>query len=422
MTCHFTVKVCAAVLVAATVQAGEAKSKTFPPGTDSEVAAAKIQEVQQRIENLQFGPVNQKLVTEAIEADPEFALAWLYKAYQGGPDMEALARAEELAKKAPESHRRYIEIQATTFKDPSTAPNIAAIGPLHDLAQEYPGERTLWMFIGAYEQMDGRTGDARKSYERALALDDSTPRVHAQLAGTLILDGKYTEARQALQKALAQVPADAAPANIRYQVAFTHLYEGHVDAAIQTLNTFLGEYEKAGRPFGLPEVFIWNSIARINLENGRLEEAMKAYEKGYQSVPGSNLDETQKQIWYGRLLHGKSRTLARMGRHDEAWKNVVEIRRMIDEAGEQGQQFVPAYHYVAGYCKLEAGEYEAAIEHLKQANPNDPFHHLLLARAYEKAGRKAEALKTYEEVVASQTNNIERALAYPEARRKLEAS
>jgi len=83
---------------------------------------------------------------------------------------------------------------------------------------------------------------------------------------------------------------------------------------------------------------------------------------------------------------------------------------------------VPAYHYVAGYCKLEAGEYEAAIEHLKQANPNDPFHHLLLARAYEKAGRKAEALKTYEEVVASQTNNIERALAYPEARRKLEAS
>jgi len=416
------VKVCAAVLVAATVQAGEAGSKAFPAGTDSEVAAAKIRQVQHRIENLQFGPVNQELVGEAIEADAGFALAWLYKAYQGGPDMEALARAEELAKNAPPSHRRYIEIQATTFKDPSTAPNIAAIEPLHELAEEYPGERTLWMFIGAYEQMDGRTADARKSYERALALDASTPRVHAQLAGTLILDGSYAEARQALQTALALVPADAAPANIRYQVAFTHLYQGHVDEAIQTLTTFLGEYEKAGRPFGLPEVFIWNSIARINLENGRLEEAMKAYEKGYQSVPGSNLDETQKQIWHGRLLHGQSRALARMGRHDEAWKNVVEIRRMIDEAGEQGKQFLPAYHYVAGYCRLEAGDYEAAIEHLRQANPNDPFHHLLLARAYEKAGQEADALRTYREVVASQTNNLERALAYPEAQRKLEAS
>jgi len=422
MTFPSTVKVCAAVLVAATVQAGEAKPKAFPPGTDSEVAAAKIQEVQQRIESLQFGPGNQALVTEAIEADPEFALAWLYRAYQFPPDMEALAKAEELAKKAPESHRRYIAIQATTFKDPSTAPNIAAIEPLQKLAEEYPGERPLWMFIGMYQQMDGRTQDARKSFERALALDDSTPRVHAQLAGSLILDGQYAEARQALKKALELVPADAAPANIRYQVAFTHLYEGHVDEAIQTLTRFVDEYEKAGRPFGLPEVFIWNSIARIDLENGRLEEAMKAYEKGYQSVPGADLDETQKELWYGRLLHGKSRTLARMGKHEEAWKNVVEIRRMIDEAGEEGRQYEPAYHYLAGYCKLEAGDYEAAIEHLKQADPNNPFHHLLLARAYEKAGQKTEARKMYEEVVASQANSMERALAYPEAVRKLEAS
>ena len=50
--------------------------------------------------------------------------------------------------------------------------------------------------------------------------------MHAALAGTLILDGEYAEARAALEKALTLVPADAAPANIRYQVAFTHLYEG----------------------------------------------------------------------------------------------------------------------------------------------------------------------------------------------------
>jgi len=46
----------------------------------------------------------------------------------------------------------------------------------------------------------------------------------------------------------------------------------------------------------------------------------------------------------------------------------------------------------------------------------------LLARAYEKAGQEAQARKAYEEVVASTTNNIERALSYPEARRKLSAS
>ena len=436
MTLSSLTKVGAAVLVAVTVHActgdpGEAVSehaaatespKAFPPGTESAEAASKIQEIQRRQENLQFGPAIQELATAAIEADPEFALAYLYRAYQFPPDMEALAKAEELAAKAPDSHRRYIELQATTFKDPSTAPNIAAIAPMQQLAEEYPGERSLWMVIGQYQQMDGRTADARQSYERALALDDSTPRVHAALAGTLILDGQYPEARAALELALAKVPADSAPANIRYQVAFTHLYEGNVDAALETLTGYVAEYEAAGRPFGIPEVFIWNSIARVNLENGRLEEAMEAYERGYESVPGSDLDDTQKKLWYGRLLHGKSRTLARMGRHEEAWQNVVAVREMIDEGGEEAEQFEPAYRYLAGYCKLEAGETDAAIEHLKQADPNDPFQRLLLARAYEKAGQDGEAAQTYEEVVASQANNIERALAYPEARRKLEAS
>ena len=417
-----TSRVCAAVLLAATVHAGESAPKAFPAGSESPEAAAAIQKLQQRIENLQFGPANQELAQAAIEADPEFALAYLYVAYQFPPDLEALAKAEDLAKKAPDSHRRYIELQAATFKDPTTAPNIAAIEPLRKLAEEYPGERNLWAVIGQYQMMDGRTADARESYERALALDDSTPRIHAALAGTLILDGEYEQARAALEKALAKVPAGATPGNIRYQVAFTHLYEGHVDEALATLTAFAGEYEKAGRPFGIPEVFIWNSIARVNLENGRLEAAMKAYERGYASVPDSDLDETQKKIWYGRLLHGKSRTLARMGEEDAAWRNVVELRQMIDEGGEEGEPFEAAYHYLAGYCKLEAGEYAAAIEHLKQSDPADPFQRLLLARAYDKAGQKAEARRTYEEVAASTTNNIERALAYPEAKKKLGAS
>jgi len=415
-------QVCAAVVLAATVHAGDSAQKSFPAGTDSKEASAKIAELEERIENLQFGPANQQLAQEAIDADSGFALAWLYLAYQFPPDMEALAKAEELATSAPDSHRRYIEIQATTFKDPTTAPNIAAIEPLQELAEEYPGERKLWMVIGQYQMMDGRTADARKSYERALALDDSTPRVHAALAGTLILDGEYARARAALQAALAKVPPGATPANIRYQVAFTHLYEGNVDQALATLTAFAAEYEKAGQPFGIPEVFILNSIARINLENGRLEAAMKAYERGYESVPESNLDETQKQIWYGRLLHGKSRTMARMGQHEEAWKNVMAVRKMIDDGGEQAEQFEPAYHYLAGYCLLEAGETQAAIEHLEQANPNDPFHRLLLARAYERAGQEAEARKAYEEVVAATTNNMERALSYPEAKKKLSAS
>jgi tetratricopeptide (TPR) repeat protein len=212
----------------------------------------------------------------------------------------------------------------------------------------------------------------------------------------------------------------SAPGNIYFGMAFADLYEGQVDAALKTLDGYLKEYRDTGAAAGLPEVFIWNSMARINLENGRTEEALKLYAKGFESVPGSSIDEQQKKIWRGRLHHGTARTLARMGKHEEAWKNAETIKKMIDEGGEEGKPFLEAYHYLAGYLKLEAGDTAAALEHLKQADKNDPFHQLLLARAYEKSGDKASAKTTYEAIVASKQNNLERALAYPEAKKKLQ--
>jgi tetratricopeptide (TPR) repeat protein len=148
---------------------------------------------------------------------------------------------------------------------------------------------------------------------------------------------------------------------------------------------------------------------------------MKAYESGYQSVPGSSLPDDQKQIWLGRLRHGRCRVLARMGKHEEAWAEAQQVRKMIDDGGEAGKQFLPAYHYLAGYLKLEAGDNQAAVDELKQANAQDPFHTLLLARAYDRLGDKESARKAYRSVVDSQQNGLERALAYPEAKRKLEA-
>jgi len=56
---------------------------------------------------------------------------------------------------------------------------------------------------------------------------------------------------------------------------------------------------------------------------------------------------------------------------------------------------------------------------LKQANAQDPFHQLLLGRAYEKKGSRRESQTAYRAVVDSRQNSIERALAYPEAKKKL---
>ena len=92
---------------------------------------------------------------------------------------------------------------------------------------------------------------------------------------------------------------------------------------------------------------------------------------------------------------------------------------MIDDGGEAAKQYVPAWHYLAAYLELEAGDSDAAIAELLQIEPRDPFQELLLARAYERKGAAAEARKAWQAVVDSRQNSIERALAYPEAKRKL---
>ena len=414
--------VAAAGLLAATPAAALDATKASTPQlrqftltSKSEDAKKKLRDVQWRIESFQGASVA-PIVDEIVALDPDFAMGHYYaSAVTFPPKMDSLAKARELAKNASDGERRFIEAMAMARGDqPATG-----VEPLKALANDYPGERVVHVILGQVLAGLGRLDEARASYERAISVDDSTPRAYTLAANLHLMTGDYAKARQTMETVLPKMPKTAAPVQVRYGIAFSHLYENDPDAAIASLRTLLEEYKTSGAAENFPEVFIWNSIARINLENGRLDEAMKAYEEGYKSVPASKIDEQQKKIWYGRLHHGRARTLARMGKHEEAWKQAEAIKKMIDEGGDAGKPFVPAWHYVAGYAKLEAGDAKAAIEHLTQADKNDPFHRLLLARAYEKAGDKANAKKVYQEVVDSAANGLERALAYPEARRKL---
>jgi tetratricopeptide (TPR) repeat protein len=392
--------------------------------TQSADAKRMLLDLQQRVENFQAGPENLELAKKLVAADPNFAMGVYYLSVFTTPPDEAVAqyqKSRELAKKASEGERRFIEAmsharlnQGVDFR--------RSIEPLEALAEDYPGERLVFMILGQLYNGDARADKAKGAFEKALALGPRSPRAEAFLAGDALLKGQYAEARRAYLEIEKGLPKGSVPFPIRFGVTFSHLYEGNPDAALESLHTYLAAYKARGLDQQFPEVFIWNAMARINLESGRLEEAKKCYKKGYESVPGSStLTEDQKKTWLGRLHHGKARTLARMGKPGEAWAEAEKVREMILAGGEAGRQYWPAYHYVAGYAKLEAGDAAAALEHLLQADANDPFQRLLLARAYEKLGRKDEAKVAYQKVVDSQWAGIERPLAYPEAKRKLQS-
>jgi tetratricopeptide (TPR) repeat protein len=397
-----------------------AQGKRFEWTTKSAEAKERLLEVQQRIESFQFGPETIAVAQTMVAADPEFAMGVYYlSAVTPPPENEKhLEKAVTLSKKASEGERRFIEAmvvaranQGANFQD--------AIPALEKLAVDYPGERLVQVILGQIYQGANQAEKAGAAFRRADEIGPASPRVRAFLANEDLVGGDYEKARRTFREVEKSLPKGSAPFAVRYGLAFSHLYQGQVDAAIEALQTYLSEYRDSGATQGFPEVFIWNSIARVNLENGRLDAAMNAYEKGYESVPGSSLPEDQKQVWRGRLQHGRCRVLAKMGKHEEAWARALEVKKMIDDGGEAGKQYLPAWHYLAGYLKLEAGDPAAAIAELTQIEQRDPFQELLLARAHEKKGARADAQKAYRAVVDSRQNNIERALAYPEAKKKL---
>jgi tetratricopeptide (TPR) repeat protein len=410
----------AAALAAGAAADPAATSKRFEWTTKSAEAKERLAEIQQRIESFQFGAETIEVARKLVAADPEFAMGVYYlSAVTPPPENEKqLEKAVALSKKASDGERRFIEAmvvaranQGASFQD--------AIPALEKLAADYPGERLVQVILGQIYQGAGPAEKAKAAFQRADEIGPPSPRVRAFLANEDLVAGRYEKARQTFRDVEKSLPKGSAPFAIRYGVAFSHLYEGQVDAALAALDTYLAEYRDSGAAQGFPEVFIWNSIARINLESGRLDAAMKAYEKGYASVPGSSLPDDQKQLWLGRLEHGRCRVLAKMGKHEEAWANALKVKKMIDEGGEAAKQYLPAWHYLAGYLKLEAGDSAAAIAELKQIEQRDPFQELLLARALEKSGAGDEARKAYRAVLDSKQNNIERALAYPEAKRKV---
>ena len=395
--------------------------RRFEWSTRSQEARKLLAELQSRIESFQVGAANVELAQKLVAADPSFAMGEYYMSVVVGTPDEALRhyeKARELAKKASDGERRFIEAmvhvrinQGVDFRK--------SIPALEALSEAYPAERLIYVILGQLQNGDGRADLATAAFQKAKALGPS-PRVDAFLANDDLLKGQYGKARTIFEAVETSLPKGSVPFAIRFGTTFSYLYEGNVDAALKSLETYLGEYKAGGLDQQFPEVFIWNAMARIKLEAGRTEEALKDYQKGYESVPGSKLPEDQKQTWLGRLHHGKARTLARMGKHAEAWVEVETVKRMIVDGGEAGREFWPAYHYLAGYAKLEAGDYAQALEHLLQADAKDPFQRLLLARSYEKLGRNDEAKKAYKMVVESQWAGIERPLAYPEAKRKVE--
>ena len=399
------------LILAGTAFAG---GKVIPLTTNSEEARANFEKGITALETFQFQEVT-TFAKKAVEADSNFAMAHMLLAATAQQDQRQthIDKFTRLAANASKGEQSYLEGMVHSYKNEFEQ----ALEKFNALAKTFPEDRRVRMMLGMTHMRLAKFDEAIADFEAANKIDASTPRATSFIGDCHLLKENYAKARDYYKQVIGKVDRDASPFGPFFGTAFTYLYEGKPEAAFEPIDEFLQRYNRNGGAQGFPPVWIWNLKGRINLESGRLEEAIRNYETGYKSVPPSTQPEDQKQVWLGRMHMGLARALAKMGKHNEAWQEAEIIRKGIEADTAKFGEYWPSYHYMAGYLKLEAGEYPKAIEHLKQADLEDVFNKLLLARAYLKTGQKDEALKLCDEITKFNTNNLDRALSYPEAKK-----
>jgi len=262
---------------------------------------------------------------------------------------------------------------------------------------------------------EGKPEEAMALYQRALQINPNLYQAQLFMGVALDLEGKYTEARQHLAKAIEIVPEAQVAQPLRV-MALSYAFECNTDKA--------AEYER--RAFDLQ--YKWNKLAdaastanelaRIYLECGDLDNAFQWYQTGHlTALKQPNLTPAEKDLWEFRWDAALARISAQRGQTAQAQQQLAAAKAILDKNSNPEQ--MRFYPYLSGYVDLYSGDYKGAIAELQKVEQKDPFVLALLAQAYEKSGDKAKAVSYYQQLLTFNMHNPVNAFARRLAKQKL---
>ena len=164
-----------------------------------------------------------KFLEKAVSLDPTFAVAYLYlgKVASGLYDTKAQTEAYEMAqkysKKATEKERLYIEAgyAGAVERNPEKRLHI-----LMELIRKFPREKQFHAELGAYYYSRGKYPEAIEEYEKALALDPNFGYAINAAGYSYAAVGEFEKAIQYLERYAAVNPGQANPIDSIAEVYF----------------------------------------------------------------------------------------------------------------------------------------------------------------------------------------------------------
>ena len=238
---------------------------------------------------------------------------------------------------------------------------------------------------------------------------------HLELGRAFDLKGDHRAARQHFEHAM-KLASDQTRNQALSAFGISYAFESKPnDAARYYQRIFDGQMQANNRSGAAGTA---NALGRIYLESGDLAKAEEWYRTGFETskqIPEQTA--ATRALWEMRWHHALARIAARKGQPDAAQKHAADVKRLLDQGGNENQAL--AYPYLLGYIALHTKQPKDAVKALEEADLEDPFVVGLLAQAHEKLGDRDKAREYYEQVLAITDHNINNAFARPAARRFL---
>ena len=479
---HSTGPLCALLLLLLSPTGALAQKGEMSFTTKSSEALKLFHEGRDKLENVE-GPAAASLFDRAIQADPDFAMVYLFRAQSGGGFQvfrQNLAKAVDLSAKASPGEREWI-LFAQAQADNNAAQAKAHLDKLLTL---FPNDKRVNLLAGNYYRGQSNEQMAIQAFTKATQLDKNYAAAYNQLGYSLSAQGDYKKAETAFQDYIRLRPNSPNPYDSyaelllklgRYDESIAQYRKalekdpafGGSLAGIGNNYIFKRDYEKARQSY--QEQFdrapnLNQKIGAMNLmiasyvHEGKTADAVQTAERL------AKFAEEHKQIQPAAGAHSTAAfILLEAGKFEEAAKHLAEADRLRDDPSlpervrennrigkmsnhayllmaqgkfeeakvqlEELSKFISTrnnpleqrrHNELMGMLELKQGNHAKALEHFAKADPEDPYVWYYTAQAYEGKGDKQNAKMLYRRIADWNQNDTGYAVVRPRAVANLE--
>jgi tetratricopeptide (TPR) repeat protein len=462
-------------------QIKQSAAKTMPVTTASPKARELFNRALTDYENLYLERANIGW-RAAIQADPKFALAYVFIAYNSTDSAEANAAREKaklLAAKATPGERLLIQwitgVRENNF--------IAGISAMNDMLEMFPKDKRLSYLAGGWLMAQNSYDQARINLLKALAIDKNYPPALNDLAYCYAYDREYPKAFEVMERYVAVLPTLPNPQDSYAEIL---RLSGNFDAALEHYRAALKidpefdysqlglgdtyalmgnesqarlEYAKAVQmahtdadrlSYGLQSATTWareNNFVEadkafatvvekahatkfdlIEAQAHRMmsmyqtddAEALKHLALAEEAInhPTSNMSKADREDERARILRYRAVRAGHAGNQELATNTLKQLETMAGSTRSTAVQ--TSYHGAAGALLMNKQNVPEAIGHLEEDEDN-PYSLELLSRAYATRGASDKQHEVDVKLRASNAPTMEQALVVPAARARRRA-